>query len=243
MKLRIDDLSFVADKLLMKIDLQLEGRIAGIYGTSGAGKTTLLELIAGFRKPQQGKIQFEDRLLMDVSRGVFLPAYQRSIGYVPQDLALFPHLSVKANLRYGLNRLKQNKNLSFDELVKALAMESLLDRNIDLLSGGEKQRVAFARAVLASPDLLLMDEPLSNLNEELKIIVRELILWIRDELKIPIIYVSHDADDIVSLCDTVTILKEGKNVLSGKPQDLFEQDSSTHFHSINHKDHKDRKEG
>ncbi len=235
MKLIISDLSYAADKLLMQIDLQLDGRIAGIFGTSGAGKTTLLELIAGFRKPQQGKIQFDDRLLMNVSRGIFLPAFQRNIGYVPQDLALFPHLSVKGNLRYGLNRLKKNENLSFDELIKTLGLESLLNRNIDLLSGGEKQRVAFARAVLASPDLLLMDEPLSNLNEELKTKVRELILWIRDELHIPIIYVSHDADDIVSLCDTVTILKEGKNVLSGKPADLFEQDSSTHFRSINHK--------
>src|SRR5262245_31386447 len=226
MKLTIDHLSYAADKLLMQIDLQLDGRIAGIFGTSGAGKTTLLELVAGFRKPQQGKIQFEDRLLIDVSRSIFLPAYQRNIGYVPQDLALFPHLSVKGNLRYGLNR---NENLSFDELVKTLGLESLLNRNIDLLSGGEKQRVAFARAVLASPDLLLMDEPLSNLNEELKSKVREIILWIRDELRIPIIYVSHDADDIVSLCDTVTILKEGKNVLSGKPGDLFEPDSNTHF--------------
>jgi molybdate transport system ATP-binding protein len=231
MKLIINDLSYAADKLLMQINLQLDGRIAGIFGTSGAGKTTLLELIAGFRKPQQGKIQFDDRLLMNVSRGIFLPAFQRNIGYVPQDLALFPHLSVKGNLRYGLNRLKENENLSFDELVKTLGLESLLNRNIDLLSGGEKQRVAFARAVLASPDLLLMDEPLSNLNEELKTKVRELILWIRDELHIPIIYVSHDADDIVSLCDTVTILKEGKNVLSGKPADLFEQDSSAHFRS------------
>lgn len=226
MKLTIDDLSYTADKLLMQIDLQIDGRIAGIFGTSGAGKTTLLELIAGFRKPQQGRIQFEDRLLIDVARSIFRPAYQRNIGYVPQDLALFPHLSVKGNLRYGLNR---NENLSFDELVKTLGLESLLNRNIDLLSGGEKQRVAFARAVLASPDLLLMDEPLSNLNEELKSKVREIILWIRDELQIPIIYVSHDADDIVSLCDTVTILKEGRNVLSGKPEDLFEQDSSTHF--------------
>lgn len=226
MKLVIDHLSYAADKLRMQIDLQLDGRIAGIFGPSGVGKTTLLELIAGFRKPQQGKIQFEDRLLIDVSRSIFLPSYQRNIGYVPQDLALFPHLSVKGNLRYGLNR---NENLSFDELVKTLGLEGLLNRNIDLLSGGEKQRVAFARAVLASPDLLLMDEPLSNLNEELKSKVRELILWIRDELRIPIIYVSHDADDIVSLCDTVTILKEGRNVLSGKPDELFEEDSSTHF--------------
>jgi molybdate transport system ATP-binding protein len=226
MKLIIDHLTYAADKLLLQINLQLDGRIAGIFGASGVGKTTLLELIAGFRKPQQGKIQFEDRLLTDVSRSIFLPAHQRNIGYVPQDLALFPHLSVKGNLRYGLNR---NENLSFDDLVKTLRLESLLNRSIDLLSGGEKQRVAFARAVLASPDLLLMDEPLSNLNEELKSKVRELILWIRDELRIPIIYVSHDADDIVSLCDTVTILEEGRNVLSGKPEDLFEKDSNTHF--------------
>ena len=229
MKLIIDHLSYTADKLFMQIDLQFDGRIAGIFGTSGAGKTTLLELIAGFRKPQQGKIQFDDRLLIDVSHGIFLPAFHRNIGYVPQDLALFPHLSVKGNLHYGLDRVKENQRLNFDELVKTLGLESLLNRNIDLLSGGEKQRVAFGRAVLASPDLLLMDEPLSNLNEELKSKVRELILWIRDELKIPIIYVSHDADDIVSLCDTVTILKEGKNVLSGKPADLFEPDSNTHF--------------
>jgi molybdate transport system ATP-binding protein len=226
MKLLIDHLSYAADKLLLQIDLQLDGRIAGIFGASGVGKTTLLELIAGFRRPQQGRIQFEDRLLIDTSRNIFLRAYERNIGYVPQDLALFPHLSVKGNLRYGLTR---NENLSFDELVRTLGLENLLNRSIDLLSGGEKQRVAFARAVLASPALLLMDEPLSNLNEELKNKVRELILWIRDELRIPIIYVSHDADDIVSLCDTVTILKGGKNILSGKPDHLFEQDSNTHF--------------
>jgi len=229
MNLAINHLVYAAGKLLMQIDLQLNGRIAGIFGTSGAGKTTLLELIAGFRKAQQGQIQFGDRLLTDVSRGIFLPAYQRNIGYVPQDLALFPHLSVKANLHYGWSRLKEHKSLSFNELVQTLGLEQLLNRGIDLLSGGEKQRVAFARAVLASPDLLLMDEPLSNLNEELRDKVRELILWIRDELQIPIVYVSHDADDMVALCDFVVILKEGKNVLSGEPGDLFEQDSNTHF--------------
>ncbi len=229
MNLLIRELEYIAGKLHLSVDLNLNGRIAGVFGISGAGKTTLLELIAGFRKPAKGKIQFGDRILVDTSQGIFIPAFQRNIGYVPQDLALFPHLSVKSNLHYGSNSRNKSKSISFEELVKILELDPLLHRNVDQLSGGEKQRVAFGRAVLASPDLLLMDEPLSNLNLELKQKIRELILWIRDVPRIPILYVSHDPDDMVTLCDSVVVLEDGKNILTGSPQDLFENDTTTHF--------------
>jgi molybdate transport system ATP-binding protein len=227
MILFIQELEYHAGKLRLDLNLKLDGRIAGIFGISGAGKTTLLELIAGFRKAAKGKIQFGDKVLVDVSRKIFIPAFRRNIGYVPQDLALFPHLSVKANLDYGTGN-KQSV-ISFDEVVRILELNSLLNRNIDRLSGGEKQRVAFGRALLACPELLLMDEPLSNLNVELKQRIRELILWIRDKPKIPILYVSHDADDMVTLCDSVVVLENGRNILTGAPQNLFETDTTTHF--------------
>jgi molybdate transport system ATP-binding protein len=227
MNLVIQELQYHAGKLRLNVNLKLDGRISGIFGISGAGKTTLLELIAGFRKAAKGKIQFGDQILVDVSRNFFIPAFQRNIGYVPQDLALFPHLSVKANLDYGTGN--KESVIAFDEVVRILELNSLLNRDIDKLSGGEKQRVAFGRAILASPELLLMDEPLSNLNLELKQKIRELILWIRDVPKIPILYVSHDADDMVTLCDSVVVLEDGKNILTGPPQDLFEPDTNTHF--------------
>jgi molybdate transport system ATP-binding protein len=227
MNLLIEQLQHAAGKLRLNLDLKLTGRIAGIFGPSGAGKTTLLEVIAGFRKVEQGKVQFGDRILIDTSQSIFIHAFERNIGYVPQDLALFPHLSVKANLNYGAHN--KPDSISFDELIRILELEDLLNRSIDKLSGGEKQRVAFGRALLASPDLLLMDEPLSNLNEGLRQKMRELILWIRDVPKIPVLYVSHDADDIVTFCDSVVVLENGKNIITGSPEDLFEQDTSTHF--------------
>ena len=229
MNLRIQNLSYYADKLQLEIHHEFEGKISGIFGPSGAGKTTLLELIAGFRRPNAGTIRFRDSILSDTSRKIFLPSHERNIGYVPQDLALFPHLTVEENMKYGLRRKHTQKVPDVNEVIRLLDVEPLLGRRIPMLSGGEKQRVAFGRAVLASPELLLMDEPLANLNEELRDRIKQLIVTIRDEFRIPILFVSHDADDVVALCDQVLFLKNGKKVQSGPPDALFSQDQKEHY--------------
>jgi molybdate transport system ATP-binding protein len=229
MNLRIENLSYHAGKLHLELLHEFEGRIAGIFGPSGAGKTTLLELIAGFRRPNAGMIRFGERILNDASRKYSLPSHQRNIGYVPQDLALFPHLSVEANMKYGWRRKQDHRIPDIREIVRLLDLQALLQRDIALLSGGEKQRVAFARAILASPELMLVDEPLSNLNQELRAKIKELILIIRDEFRIPILFVSHDADDVVALCDQVLFLENGKKMQSGPADTLFIPDDRQHY--------------
>ena len=211
----------------MEIDFRFEGKVAAIFGPSGSGKTTLLELIAGFRKPEAGVIRFQDRVLNDAVNSVFVPSFRRNIGYVPQDLALFPHLSAESNLTYGYQREGKNV-LDFRQVADLLELQPLLSRDIRRLSGGEKQRVAFGRAILASPQLLLMDEPMRNLNRELKSKIKDLILKIRD-LGIPILLVSHDPDEIIDLCDVVMVLADGKNGGSGEPRALFTPDPEPHY--------------
>ena len=227
MNLEIKNLKYRAGRLHMEIDFRFEGRIAAIFGPSGSGKTTLLELIAGFRKPETGIIRFQNRVLNDAAGSIFVPSFRRNIGYVPQDLALFPHLSAESNLTYGYQPGGANI-LDFQHVADLLELQPLLSRDIGRLSGGEKQRIAFGRAVLASPQLLLMDEPMRNLNRELKSKIKELILKIRD-LGIPILLVSHDPDEIVGLCDLVMVIADGKNSASGEPRLLFSPDPDPHF--------------
>ncbi len=227
MNLEIKKLTYRVGRLDMEIDFRFQGRIAAIFGPSGSGKTTLLELIAGFRKPETGVIRFRDEVLNDTAGSIFVPSYRRKIGYVPQDRALFPHLSAEANLTYGYQR-ERGSMLGFEQVTQLLELQPLLSRDIRRLSGGEKQRVAFGRAILASPQLLLMDEPMRNLNRELKSKIKELILKIRD-LGIPILLVSHDPDEIVGLCDVVMMLTDGKNGASGEPRSLFIPDPDPHY--------------
>src|SRR6185295_8181784 len=139
---------------VLSIDVELQGRTTGIFGPSGAGKTSLLDLVAGLRRAKSAFIKLDDRVLTDISQGVFVPTRQRGIGYVPQDLALFPHLSVRKNLLYGHKSNDESNHLfSFDRIVEVLGIQPLSQRGVTELSGGEKQRVALARALLTSPRL------------------------------------------------------------------------------------------
>jgi molybdate transport system ATP-binding protein len=198
---------------------KLDCGITGLFGPSGSGKTTILEIVTGIRNPQSAFIELDGKVLTDTKRGIHVPIEKRAIGYVPQDLALFPHLSARENVLFGAQ--SNNGDQRFHHIVELLELGSLLTRGISNLSGGEKQRVAFARAILASPSLLLLDEPLASLDQTLKKRMIEYLLHLRDEFHIPMLYVSHEPDELIQLCDEVLILREGRLSARGIPAEIL----------------------
>ncbi|MGG6176254.1 molybdenum ABC transporter ATP-binding protein ModC [Pantoea allii] len=192
----------------LEIDVTIPASgITAIFGVSGAGKTSLINAIGGLTRPQRGRIQLNDRILFDAEQQVALPPEKRNIGYVFQDARLFPHYSVRGNLRYGLSASMKSQ---FDSLVALLGLNSLLNRFPLSLSGGEKQRVAIGRALLSAPDILLMDEPLASLDLPRK---RELMPYLQTlakQVDIPVLYVSHSLEEILQLADNVLVLDAGK---------------------------------
>jgi molybdate transport system ATP-binding protein len=207
--------------LTLEIDATLDRSVTGIFGPSGAGKTSLLDLIAGLRRPITGKVQLEDNVLFDADARIHLPPRLRRIGYVPQDLALFPHLNVHANLVYGCPQKANEDLFSIGHVTEVMEIAHLLERDVTTLSGGEQQRVAFARAVLSVPRLLLLDEPMSSLDSKLKKRLIPFLLRIRDEFRIPLIYVTHDASELSALCDEVIVLESGRLTTRGSPADAL----------------------
>lgn len=207
----------------LDVSFKTQQRIAGVFGPSGSGKTTLLEVIAGLRKAETGVIHFHDRIFSDTRSDLFVPPEKRKIGYVPQDLALFPHLTVSQNVFYG------GSSTAASDLLATLEIEHLLQHRIQQLSGGEKQRVALARALLIHPELLLLDEPLSNLDEPLRERTRDYIEQLIRKIDIPVLYVSHDSDEVVRLCAEVIVLQNGRVSKQGSIADLFIEDDRTHY--------------
>lgn len=192
------------------------GGVTALFGESGAGKTTLLKMIAGVTRPAKGRIAIRDHVLFDSARGIHLPPEQRRIGYVFQDARLFPHLSVRQNLDYG----RRMNGLRPDAATQAHAIElldigHLLDRRPAQLSGGEMQRIALGRALLAKPKLLLLDEPLGSLDDERKADILPFLIRLRDDARVPMVYVSHDAEEMRQLATSVVMLKRGKVVAQG----------------------------
>jgi molybdate transport system ATP-binding protein len=226
MKFTVQKLQLRQGTFLLEADLEVRGEVIGIFGSSGAGKTSLLEVVAGLRKRASGFIAVDDLVLMDRDGGIFLAPEQRGVGYVPQDLALFPHLSVRRNLAYGHKPAALSSGINLAHVAGVLEIEALLDRSIADLSGGQKQRVAFARALLASPRLLLMDEPLASLDQELKWKIIPYLKRIRDEFKIPMLYVSHSPDEVIELCDQVIVMRDGKCLRTRPPGEIFEAATS-----------------
>lgn len=220
MSLILKDVRLPMAAFTLEANLEIRGRITAIFGPSGSGKTSLLDLIAGLRRPQSAFIQLDDHILIDTARGVFLPPRLREIGCVPQDLALFPHLSVRQNVLYG-RRSQANGQWNLKQVADALEIEPLLDRGATDLSGGEKQRVALARALLSSPRLLLLDEPLSSLDAPLKAKILPCLIRIRDEFKVPTIYVTHDRFETLALADEMVVLLNGKVAQTGTVQEIF----------------------
>jgi len=192
----------------LALDADVHDNVVGLYGPSGSGKTTLLDLLAGLQRPASGRIEVGGRVLTDVEGGVFVPPRHRHVGYVPQGDALFPHLTVRRNLLYG----HRPGGVSFARVVEAFEMWPLLERRTAGLSGGERQRVALGRALLSSPALLLLDEPLTGLDPELKSRALPFLRLIRHEFGVPILYVTHHADEVLAVCDRVLLLDRGRVV-------------------------------
>jgi molybdate transport system ATP-binding protein len=200
---------------------EAERGITALFGASGSGKTTVLRCIAGLTRAQAGYVALQGECWQDEARGWFMPPHERACGYVFQEQNLFPHLSVRGNLAYGWKRMPAaERRAGFDHTVELLGLAPLLERMPANLSGGERQRVAMARAVLASPRLLLMDEPLASLDTARKGEILYYIERLRDDLQLPIVYVSHALDEVVRLADSVVVLSEGRVQASGAPAEL-----------------------
>lgn len=195
----------------LAVDLQLPGQgITVFYGASGSGKTTCLRALAGLNR-LAGYLAMNGEVWQDDARNIFIPPYQRAIGYVFQEASLFPHLSIRENLEFGLRRTQLTSDaISFQHIIELLGVPHLLDRFPDNLSGGEKQRVAIARAILSHPRILLMDEPLAGLDLRRKQEILPYLERLHQDLAIPIIYVTHSPDELTRLADHVVLFEQGR---------------------------------
>jgi molybdate transport system ATP-binding protein len=230
-KLLLQNIVLPLARFRLEVNLEIRSHLTVIFGPSGSGKTSLLDLVAGLRRPACAFIQLNNNILTDTQHSRFVPTHERGIGYVPQDLALFPHMSVRRNLLYG-HPANAASPLSFDHVVELFEIRSLIDRGVTELSGGEKQRVALARALLASPRLLLLDEPLANLDQQLKTKILPYLLRIRDELRIPMLHVTHDRFETLSLANEMVVLIDGKVAQSGPVSEVFSRPTGLDVASI-----------
>lgn len=212
MKLELDDVRVPLAHFDLHVTAQLSSAATGIFGPSGAGKTSLLETVAGLRPPHGGRIALDGDVFDD--RHVHVPARHRHIAYVPQDNALFPHMSVLHNIRYGAN------GGSIDDCVRVVEIEHLLARRVTTLSGGEQKRVALARALVTSPRLLLLDEPLAGLDRPLHARILSYLQRIRDELHVAMLYVTHDPEELAGIAEETVVLEQGKVVRVGQTTEV-----------------------
>ena len=198
-----------------KFELPTPG-VVTLFGRSGCGKSTLVEIIAGLLPADAGRVILDDQVLLDTVRRIDVCPEERRIGFVFQDARLFPHLSVAANLRYAAQRARSRPYIGFDAAVALLALGPLMDRRTHQLSGGEKQRVAIGRALLSQPRLLLMDEPLASLDTARREEVLPYLETLRDQFAIPMVYVSHDFDEVLRLATHVVLMEGGQTVAQGE---------------------------
>ncbi|HMI82870.1 MAG TPA: molybdenum ABC transporter ATP-binding protein [Polyangiaceae bacterium] len=199
----------------LELELALAGRVTAVLGPSGCGKTSLLEIIAGLRRRAEGRVTLDGAVFLDSQRRIHLPPERRQIGYVPQEPALFPHLDVGGNVRYGLRSASAESNRSVAETMDLLEIGALVARYPQTLSGGEAQRVALARALITRPRVLLLDEPLAALDAELRHRILPYLMRVRDEAKIPMIYVTHHVGEALALADEAVVMRAGRVEATG----------------------------
>lgn len=214
-------------EMLLHLDLELErGQLIGISGKSGAGKTSLLRIIAGLFAPDEALIRFGEQVWVDSNEGINLRPQQRKIGFVFQDYALFPNMTVRQNLEFALKQ-GQNKEV-VDELIAISELGQLQDQYPPTLSGGQQQRVALARSLVQRPQLLLLDEPLSAVDQEMRQRLRQHILTLHRQFDLTTILISHDRTELVEMADQVILLEAGKVMQIGKPESIFPDDAGAH---------------
>lgn len=202
----------------LELHERLDAKAVALFGPSGAGKTTALDAIAGLRRPEWGEIHVGERTWYSSHTGVDLPPRLRHVGYVPQDIALFPHINVRRNILYGTLR---GTSMPLAKILELLELDPFLERHVEELSGGERQRVAVARALMSSPDLLLLDEPLAAMDAALRYRILPYLGRVRDEIRLPLIYVSHNEAEVRSIADWVIVLDRGRVTSSGRPDGVL----------------------
>jgi molybdate transport system ATP-binding protein len=215
MKLQFHDVRLPLAHFDLELSAELSGPVTGIFGPSGAGKTSLLDTVAGLRLPRSGRVTLDDVLLDDAQTRFHVAARNRGIGYVPQENALFPHMSVVENIRYGAG------DTSIEHVVDVLEIGHLLPRGVRSLSGGEQKRVAVARALVTSPRLLLLDEPLAGLDRPLHGRILAFLTRIRDDFRLPMLYVTHDASELAEIAETTVVLDQGRVVAAGRTSEIL----------------------
>ena len=211
-----------ADGFALDVEFAAPAGVTILFGPSGSGKTTVLRCIAGIVRPESGSIAIDDTLLFCSSRGIDLPVRMRGVGYVFQNLALFPHLTALGNIEFGIGGLdRHTRRRRALELMEALKIQHTAGRRPSEISGGEAQRVALARALAVRPRLLLLDEPLSAIDESTKTGIIADLREVNRDLKLPVIYVTHSRDEAVSLGERILIMDHGNIVAAGEPLEVF----------------------
>jgi molybdate transport system ATP-binding protein len=201
---------------------ETQERVTVLFGRSGSGKTSIVNMISGLLRPDRGRIEVDGQVLYDSAAGIDIPAQRRRVGYVFQEGRLFPHLSVRRNLLYGGALVPAaERYVGFDHIVALLGLNGLLERRPGDLSGGEKQRVAIGRALLSSPRVLLLDEPLASLDAHRREEILRYLELLRDEVRVPVVYVSHAVEEVVRLADTVVLIAAGKVVAAGEVEEVM----------------------
>jgi molybdate transport system ATP-binding protein len=205
----------------LKVAFSSTQPVTALFGRSGSGKTSIINAIAGISRPAQGRIDLNGEVLFDSARGIDVPIERRRVGYVFQEGRLFPHMTVRQNLLYGYRKHEEEPLAEPEAVIALLGLDHLMERRPAALSGGEKQRVAIGRALLANPRLLLMDEPLASLDGHRKTEILDYIELMRDSIDLPIIYVSHAVDEVVRLADQVVIVSEGRVAAAGSVAEVM----------------------
>lgn len=205
------DFQYQHADFILNVKLDMQQQLLGIVGASGCGKSTFLKNIVGLLQPQQGYIQFNDRILVDSQRQIHVPMHQRKIALIFQNALLFPHMNVQQNLYYAEKLVsKSERKFQFEEVVELLELKPLIHRKAHQLSGGEAQRVSIGRALLSSPNLLLLDEPLTGLDTHLKQQILPFLERMKDELDLPMIYVTHHLEELEYLEAETVQLNQGR---------------------------------
>ncbi len=207
-----------------KIDavIRSDAGVTALFGRSGAGKTSIVNMLAGLLTPDSGRVAIGDRVLFDQASKIDVPPEQRRIGYVFQDSLLLPHLTVEKNLLFGWRLTRpESRRIQPDRIIKLLRLDGLLKRRIGALSGGERQRIAIGRALLTNPCMLLMDEPLANLDTAHRQEIMPFLESLPRQFDMPIVYVSHQMDEIIRLAETLVVISDGRTVAQGPLEDIL----------------------